>query len=356
MKNPSKKKLERRHRKDAERTRQNRERAQRADALSSFPTFRYEQNAAPFDLLRAVKRAVSTAVSRQSKVFNADQLLFLRGAKSHGFKRVVSAISDVTVPTDDIAEQKLAFAHAISPELLANTVFEGLPAEVRTAYFPTNAFRILYGRPRPNEILVVFDSLEPVKIPSWGTAYRSRAARLMIDGAPRVVAFMRHAIDRIAERSVGFPGSYLGSRLTFHAISGQAAIMDQCQLRTGEHAIRLWVRIQADDESPVGRIPAAVLGQEPTAGAEFCYLAGYCPVVFHGRDIAAAKTLLAPGMKGTPEASILDYTKLDLRTQKRVQSKIDDQSFRQLFDDSEDGLDVMRVFHTNGFEQVRPTT
>jgi hypothetical protein len=137
---------------------------------------------------------------------------------------------------------------------------------------------------------------------------------------------------------------------TFLALSGSGFTVDQCSLPAGERAIRLWVKVFVDD-SPMGKIPEAVLGYKPSAGMKFCYLAGYGPLVFH-RDIAVAKTLLSPAMKNTPEASLINLRKLDLRTFQRMKGKIDDQSLKRIFNDGD--FEVMRLLHDEGFEQVRP--
>tara|TARA_R110002020_G_scaffold214427_4_gene421462 strand:+ start:584 stop:889 length:306 start_codon:yes stop_codon:yes gene_type:complete len=75
---------------------------------------------------------------------------------------------------------------------------------------------------------------------------------------------------------------------------------------------------------------------------KYYYRVGYCPVVCEN-GFAAAKTMLIPGMRGTPERSVLE----DMASNKRHLNVLDDSISKLTLTDLAKSLDfgLIRKFH-----------
>jgi len=100
-----------------------------------------------------------------------------------------------------------------------------------------------------------------------------------------------------------------------------------------------------------------VLGRSDLS-KEYYYLVGYCPVAFHDR-FAVARTLLNPGMKGTPEYRIVrqmcrepDGTPRAYGVrEKELWEKVGDLSAASLGKTLD--FSLIKRFHDGGIPQVR---
>ena len=181
-----------------------------------------------------------------------------------------------------------------------------------------------------------------------GNIYFSRRKpRVRLEGKDRVVAFSRHAVERISQRlnlspiEYPSPGAFFDTCIyfepvTIHGNQPGFALYNYC----------------SDECLPSYRTYVEqVLGGEnltPCKGQAY-YKLGYCPVAYEG-DFAKAKTFLYPGYKGTPEYGLIRNANLP-------RAKRD-----ELFEEAE-GLDASQVmlnnkhdtikwFHDNGVPQV----
>ena len=150
-----------------------------------------------------------------------------------------------------------------------------------------------------HDISVKFGSLLHAK-GSGGTVYYSRKKpKIEIDGKKKIVAFSRHAIERICERIKSNRKTYGGVGDLFAFLS-HCVYFERCDL--GEQLAFTLYDISGDPPCIEHLYVEEVLGREnvdPAKGKCY-YRLGYFPAVIEG-DFIKAKTLLFPGFASTPE-------------------------------------------------------
>lgn len=335
----------------------NRRKANRADAkvaaydrrrrlLASFPRFVVDVTNAPPALADAVQDIVRQIVLDQEHVFPPNALEAFRFARANGF---------VPRPTNAFAAaravrnlERLQRCISDGANKMQEEIFRRLPRALIQAHLPMTAFRVRFGCPRHNEILVDFDSLLARRSAIKAKVWHSRTQEAAIfQSRACIPAFSKHCIEQITHRVVGSDTYYIDYYLAFQLLNNPP-IRESCQLPDGTPALRLfgW----CVNRQPFRGIAEACLGDDFRTTHQYAYLIGYCPVILEG-NLAIAKTLLAPGMNKTPERALLDLRRVDLNTYKRLLPKVDEQSIVKLIRAPDHEL--VAFFHQQGIHQVR---
>jgi hypothetical protein len=178
---------------------------------------------------------------------------------------------------------------------LGNALYDHLPAGAIESFIP-------YSDVRPEvldrTIRLKVRSLRSEKT-SGGTAYFSpRESVVKLPDTELVAAFSRHAVERVCERTVYDWKSFLGSGDAFALLHGGIGY------EAWKHGVQWGFKLY---ESCVPgfysyQYAMEVLGHRRFRPKKTHYLVGYLPARQSGR-LFVAKTLLTPGMDGTPEHS-----------------------------------------------------
>lgn len=173
-----------------------------------------------------------------------------------------------------------------------------------------------------------------------------------INGAKYSVAFSRHALERYCERSVYNWQTYGGMGDAFGVISGTMTKYLPAVIHHKSGATQQAVAIY--NQCAHGHYNAyyakEVLGEEYSKTKRYYYLAGYCAVELSG-NFAQVKTLLAPGMRGTPEDVALRSANLPKDEFFEIQNSFKaTESFRGLVDSND--FTAVKWAHDHGVPQV----
>jgi hypothetical protein len=166
-----------------------------------------------------------------------------------------------------------------------------------------------------------------------------------------VVAFSKHALEQICERTVYNWRTYGGHGDAF-AFFENCVYFEDCTAERGEPSFVVYNSCVPHFAS--WNYVAQVL-ENPVPGRQYYYRVGYCPVSFHG-NMAKAITLLVPGMrkqKGTPEGKLIERSGLPPAEIARLQAKVERQKSMKELEDSGD-YSLIKWFHKKGIPQVVP--
>jgi hypothetical protein len=228
---------------------------------------------------------------------------------------------------------------------LGDRIFKKIGPVALARYIPQSDLSVVY---RSHELLIRFSSLLQEK-GEHGTVYYSRhKPTIDIAGKPRIVAFSRHAIERLQQRRAPTVLEY-GVNGDLHTHLAKNIYQEVVTLPTGQTAFCIFdaceipgYRVRRDYfENVFGGESKKVLG----AGA--ChYRLGYFPVVIEG-DFAKATTMLFPGFTGTPE-----YRLVESKPKYRIWLEEAEESSAAAFYEGPRCIEIIKWLHDNGYPQV----
>jgi hypothetical protein len=299
-----------------------------------FPAFAFRTNGAPAEFVELVRTAVKAIDFRNRKLFHPGETAFFRLSKHVGPGLLASVVN--------AGEE----GRALGMHLLfkvGHLVFSLIPPDQLKRFIPYHDVQFL---PRGRDVLVVFRSLCKQRTPH-GTIYYSRhRPTLNIDGEQKIVAFHRHAIERTCSRVVPTWDTYTGLGDAF-AFFDQCVHFERADLRDGQLAFTFF------NECEEGffnyRYVEEVLGDDADPDGHYYYRIGYCPAVIHG-DFVAAKTLLFPGQRRTPESNLVWHSDLPFKEKRRLNGQLqryDANTIRETGD-----FTLVKLFHDQGTPQV----
>ncbi len=295
------------------------------------------------DLLNPVRDAVERIRAQHRTVIPLMQRRFYYQVRSEGFTAANRCLTEATHQTN------MPQAYIVCLVTLGTVLYQWLPVE---AIRPTRCVDVIHREGPGDRILVVrCRSLESVSTPK-GTAYFSRRRprlRFGTDSQDRIIAFSRHALEQISERTVYNWRSY-GAHGDAFAFFDNCIYFEDCTAIRGEPSLEVY-------NSCIPHFSSwqfvSELIADPLPGARYYYHVGYCPVEFYG-DVAKAITLLVPGMnlrKGTPEGRLIEQSGLPQPEIERLKERVELQKTRKEFADRED-YSLVKWFHQNGVPQV----
>jgi hypothetical protein len=309
------------------------------------------------DLLDPVRLAVDEIRSQHRRLLPPVQLRFYYSVKAAGFTTANEELQEAA----QRAKKPVGYLYTILT--LGHLLYRRLPAGLIK---PTRCLDIVHGVAERGNMLGVRCRSLLARTTPRGPAYHSRRMPRMRFGADkreRLVAFSKHALERIYERTVYDWRDFAGHGDAF-AFLDNCVYFEDCTAVRGEPSFVVYNACVPHFHS--WRYFEHVLGQKSPSTADgygdiareiachrFYYLVGYCPVSFHG-DIALATTMLFPGMnrrKGTPEGGLIERSGLPAAEIDRMKARVESQLSMKAIVDSGD-FSLVKWFHDNGVPQV----
>ena len=197
---------------------------------------------------------------------------------------------------------------------------------------------------------VTFKGMLTKKLDKYPHIYYSRhKPTLEVNGEKLIIGFTRHAIHRICERSVGDWRTYSGATDAF-------AFFNYCtyfelyedDTRSKDKYYFTFYENCADGFFS-GFYPKMILDSyDPSK--DYYYRIGYCPIVVNG-NFAIGKTMLPPGMRGTPEDKLLKKSNLSEEEKNKIYKSAEN-SFKFLNLAKSQDFTGLKWFHDNGVPQI----
>jgi len=304
-----------------------------------FPKVFFENDGASPAYYEAVQQATRLIIRNHLYLFEKSMSDIYRKAANSGFPYVLQSL---TCCQGNHFYKNLQIAQIISA--LGELLNQRLQKSGLTGDFPVESFDVCPGRPCLNTILIRCRGMERAKL-RGGTAYHSKwEPTVSVNGQEQKVAFCRHAIERICERAIVGWRSFGGWTDAF-AYLFNCIYFEPYQTSEGEHGFVIYQQCRPGFLSHL--YGSQVIG-ELDPQKKYYYRVGYCPVVCEN-GFAAAKTMLIPGMRGTPERSVLE----EMASNKRDLNVLDDRIGKLTLTDLAKSLDfgLIRMFH-NAIPQV----
>ena len=305
------------------------------------------------ELLDPVRLAVDEIIAQHRTLLSPLHLRFHYSIAAAGFEtaseELLGAAEEVRKPIGYV-DPLLAFG-----TLLQRRLPEGLIK-------PTRCLDVVHGIGDRGNMLEVRCRSLMVRSTAREPVYHSRRMpRIRFGKGERewLVAFNRHALERICERTVYDWQSYGGQGDAF-AFLDNCVYFEDCTDARGEPSFVVYNSCAEDFHSwdyveQLLGIPSDSSHDiaKEISGSRFYYRVGYCPVRLDG-DIAVATTLLFPGMnlkKGTPEGRLIERAGLPPAEIARLKEQVEKQLSMKALVDSGD-FSLIKWFHNNGVPQV----
>lgn len=317
-------------------------------AFRCFPVVVCQHEGATERLADAVRTAVKDFIIRHEALLYADDTLLLHRFKRIGIRRTASQVRTHAIKTFGRKDAASIVSCWLSSPIVSmgDHILSQLPSPVVQAYFPFSRFRIVLGRPRDNMILIEMQSLCTAKT-QYGTAYFSpHKPVLEIGGGQWIVAFSDHAVRRICQRTVGSWESYLDLGYAF-SVMYDTVYFEPWRTSHEEKGFVVYKEYAHPD--PKDSLIRSIVGHHDSTKRYF-YRVGYCPAVVDN-GFLRAKTLLLPGMTGTPEyARCLRRSITSHEKRAELQQQVGNLAFSELTKPSH--LNLVKQFHDSGIPQI----
>ncbi len=228
---------------------------------------------------------------------------------------------------------------------IGNAVYRLISQEERRRLFPQHSFQVFPGN-NGTHFLVWLSVLGSTKT-SNGTAYFSpRKPTLVIDGRPVVPSFHGHAIQRMGERKFDNRDTYLCLG-DYHGIIRDCIHYEPVVLPDGQPAFTLFDSCNEPGFRSWQYVRQVLGTHEP--GKTYYYRLGYFPVHLSD-DFAAAKSMLLPGYRNTPEYDLLKNSSLPYQQKRAMMQKLDGWTENRLMANLD--FPLIKFFHDGGIPQV----
>lgn len=321
----------------------------RRQKLQKYPSFVLGRQDADPEFIAAIMHAVKRYDFLDTKALGAGFQAFLKLGKKVGFAeafRILNEVPSINYGGRELThETKLVVANAN----LGNQLLSLVPKEVRETFIPYNDVSV---EPTQHEIRLNFSSMKSVS-GTGGRVYYSRHEPLIeFDKKAYVVAFSRHAVDRICKRVNPRYIEY-GPAGDIHALFSTCVYFEPVILHGGQPAFALYDVCGNKGFSHYSTYTVGVFGEEnikPGAGTLY-YRIGYCPVVLEN-SFAKAKTFEPPGFRGTPEYGLVLNSDLPPVEKRKMLQRISDDSGNELQRLINNDNEITKWFHNNGLPQV----
>ncbi|MGO8749559.1 MAG: hypothetical protein ACLQNE_26680 [Thermoguttaceae bacterium] len=168
--------------------------ARKSEYAEKYPGFRFDTANGDPEFVEVVKKAVAQINFDDESVFPPEEAEIYRRMKREGANRALSILEQAMAKAKEEGTQPADAYFCVS---LDQAVFDLIGEAELLKYIPFNDVRFFQVG---HHILVTFDSLLRTK-GSGGTVYYSRKKpTIEIDGEKKLVAFSKHAIDRMCDR------------------------------------------------------------------------------------------------------------------------------------------------------------
>jgi hypothetical protein len=262
-----------------------------------FPEIVLGEQDAPRPFIDAVIGAVTALAADHRSLLAGYASIFYR-LQRVGIRELCEEIRE---KYEDRAMSKMELLDSLRLDLAvlkaypAYVIMNLLPEHVISSYLPFSMFEIIPGKPRDNTMSLQFRSLGTQKTPGGIAYFAPSTPTLEIAGKRGVVAYSNHAVRRVCGRAAREWGDYWSLRPAECLLYEGGPCEPWNDGREPGFAM-YWQCVEGTWASTFAEM---ILGKlDPTH--EYWFRVGYCPAVWHD-GLWVAKTLLVPGMKGTPE-------------------------------------------------------
>ena len=300
--------------------------------LKEYPNFHYrdyDKEIVSERFVKEVKEILNNLDFNDSSLFDLIEQGFLKMMKVDGFLKAQNLLK-IKLSDKSINDKIRRNAENHTLIAVGFALFKKLEQKgLLESYFPYNDVAILPKPPEFTDFIVTFEGLLWKK-----TQY---------------VAFSKHAIERICTRYVddwklydcaGAVFDLLNNYINFELI--QTTYNDEVQ-----YFLTLYDSME--EGCPAYHYLANIL-EDYDINKKYYYRIGYCPIGFSG-NYASAKTLLAPGMRGTPEFIRMKESGLKFSEQKKFE-KLANLQLKKLCFSDHSYYDALRWYQDNGVSQV----
>jgi len=310
-----------------------------------FPIFifkDYNENVVSEQFVSDVKDILKKIKFTDRSMFIKNEEIFYKLMKEYGFQDAFdSVVSNIPDEQKQIVKINLllSIGHLVFKELEKKGVLEN--------YIPYNDVSII---PSKTDFIVQFNGMY-WKQTQWGRIYYSHIQpKVEIDGKEWIVAFTRHAIERICDRCTANWKTYAGAGDAFAFISNCSQFYSCKSSHFNKEQDYITFFDMCSEGFTSHQYLTEVLNDyEPDKN--YFYRVGYCPVGFSGKFVSAI-TMLTPGMRGTPEHKLLENSNLSNKKKNRFRDLVDISMNKLEFRNSKDHFEAVKWFHTNGIPQV----
>lgn len=274
-------------------------------------------------------------------LFNLGEEQFFKLMKKHGFDYALAAVlSQFEDANINLFQQHfnckigdLVFKRLRDKNLLFN-------------YIPYSNVDII---PRGNEFIIIFRSLLRHRSKFGYVFYSSLKPTVTIENESYIVAFSRHAVQRICERTVFDWQSYSGSGDAFAYLERciKFDVITNIENKFGKKLITFY-ELCMPGFSNMTYVEEVL--KHSNNDKEYCYRVGYCPIGLND-NFACAITLLTPGMKGTPEDYLIKNKNLTYENERKIRNDIQDIISKKVWVEKRN-FGAIKWFQENGIEQV----
>lgn len=323
-----------------ERTKQRDRKALQLRLKQQFPEMVIEQTNADPGFVEAIKTAAARIDFTDTKQFaplcpKIYKQMKEKGASNVLFEILQKAKSDLQRKSASVAVEDLLFG-------VGHAIYTAIPEAILMEYTPINNLRVLL---QDKQLRLRCSKLNTITT-SRGRTFASRhQPRVTIDGSEYVVAFSRHAIQRICERTTTVPYTYCVSG-QIHSLLSDLRYFEPVKLRDGQWAIEL-LDVFYGDMLDYFAFATERFGLKSLRMPKVYRVAGYCPINFDG-EIAVATTFLIPGSTKTPEYQAIGASTLP---------RLEKEQFRKIVSttdntDLDSRLDVLNWVTDQGVPQA----
>lgn len=228
---------------------------------------------------------------------------------------------------------------------VGNVLYALMPQGDLEEWALTNSLQVL---PYRNQFAVRCYGLQRVKHPG-GTIYHSPfRPTAIIGGGPKIIGYTTHALHQLYDRIVPAWRTYLGQADAF-AFARNLVHYEPAHLPDGQDAFVVWEKCH--EHCWYGHMAEAILGPVQAATGRWMFRVGYAPVILH-QGFAAAKTLLPPGYRGTPEFELLQRAVIPREMRARLRQSASNLTTKYL--QTTGDFSALKFFHEAGIAQVVP--
>jgi hypothetical protein len=230
---------------------------------------------------------------------------------------------------------------------LGDTVFEQLKKKnILLHYIPYTHVNIT---PIDKEFLVIFRALLKHKSKFGTVYYSSLRPTIKIDNKEYIVAFSRHAIERICERAILDWKTYHGANDAFLYL--ERCIKYDFIEDSGGYDKKYFITFYEPCSPESGNmVYVNKVLNKIEINTDYCLRIGYCPIQIND-SFACAITLLTPGMKGTPEDLLMKNSNISYDDKIRMRNNVQDMISKTIWKEKQN-FEAIKWFHQNGIPQV----
>jgi hypothetical protein len=232
--------------------------------------------------------------------------------------------------------------------LISDILFKELAKQnLLEKYIPYNS---VYITPEDNQFFVSFKGMFSQKIVNYGTIYYpSHKPTLEINGKKLIIGLTTHAIHRISERCVYDWRTYggAGDVFTFFNNCENFELIKDEKRNRDQYYFSIYEKCTKGFFSE--NYPKMILDRIDSTKVYY-YRIGYCPIAVNG-NFACGKTMLPPGMRGTPEDKLLKESNLSREEKSKIYKSAENAFLFSNLVSSHD-FTGLKWFHDNGVPQV----